>query len=170
MQIRDLIPWGQRGSSTGGLAKQEEESPVLSLQRDINRVFDQFWRRFETAPFSGFENVFGGGSPRTDIAETDKEIEVSVELPGMDEKDIEVSMTEDTLTIKGEKKGEREEKKKGYYLHERSYGSFYRSIPLPSGVDTDKANAEFKKGVLTVTLPKTPEAQARVKRIEVRSG
>jgi HSP20 family protein len=169
MQIRDLIPWGQRGSSASGLVKQEEESPVLSLQRDINRVFDQFWRRFEAAPFGGFgtsENVLGGGSPRTDIAETDKEIEVSVELPGMDE----ISMTEDTLTIKGEKKDEREEKKKGYYLHERSYGSFYRSIPLPSGIDTNKAGATFKKGVLTVTLPKTPEAQSRVKRVEVKSA
>lgn len=167
MQIKDLIPWGSRGR---GLAKTGEDSPFLALQRDINRVFEDFWKRFDlTAPFGGNGqlNAFG---PRADIAESDKEVEITVELPGMDENDIEVALSDDILTIKGEKKTDREEDKKGYYLSERSYGSFYRTIALPPGVDTEKADARFKKGVLTVTLPKTPEAQARVKKVEVKSG
>ncbi|GLS28456.1 Hsp20/alpha crystallin family protein [Mesorhizobium albiziae] len=93
-----------------------------------------------------------------------------MELPGIDQEDVDVSLTDRALTIKGEKKSEREESRKGYHVSERSYGSFYRSIPLPSGVDTDKANAEFKNGVLTVSLPKTREALSRGKKIEVKAN
>jgi HSP20 family protein len=85
-------------------------------------------------------------------------------------KDIEVSVTDDMLTVKGEKKVERQEEKKGYYLSERSYGAIYRTIPLPPGVDGEKAEASFKNGVLKIRLPQTPEAQARVKRIEVKNA
>lgn len=166
MQIRDLIPWGSNKS--GEIAKREEDNPVSSLQRDVNRIFDNFWRRFDQ-PFAALGRWEAGG-PRTDIAETDSLLEVSVELPGIDRQDVDISLTDNTLTIKGEKKSEREENKKGYHLSERSYGSFYRSIPLPSGVDTDKANAEFKNGVLTVTLPKIEEALSRVKKIEVKAN
>ncbi|MDG4854625.1 MULTISPECIES: Hsp20/alpha crystallin family protein [unclassified Mesorhizobium] len=165
MQIRDLIPWSN--NKGGEIAKREEDNPVFSLQRDVNRIFEDFWRRFDQ-PFGALGRREVGG-PRTDIAETDSTLEVSVELPGIDRQDIDVSLTDNTLTIKGEKKSEREESKKGYHLSERSYGSFYRSIPLPYVVDTDKANAEFKNGVLTVTLPKTQEALSRVKKIEVKT-
>ncbi|MEI5680721.1 Hsp20/alpha crystallin family protein [Mesorhizobium sp. CCNWLW179-1] len=166
MQIRDLIPWGNNKGSE--IAKRDEENPVFSLQRDVNRIFDDFWKRFDQ-PFGALGRWDAGG-PRTDIAETESALEVTVELPGIDQKDVDVSLTDSALTIKGEKKSEREESKKGYHLSERSYGSFYRSIPLPSGVDTDKANAEFKNGVLTVTLPKTQEALSRVKKIEVKAN
>lgn len=84
--------------------------------------------------------------------------------------DIEVTVTDDLLTVKGEKKIERQEEKKGYYLSERSYGAIWRTIPLPPGTDGSKAEASFKNGVLTVRLPQTPEAQARVKHIEVKAG
>ena len=87
----------------------------------------------------------------------------------MDEKDIEVTMTDDALTIKGERKVERDEDKKGFHLAERSYGSFYRTIPVPPGADTEKVEAAFKNGVLTVTLPKTDEAQTKVKKITVNA-
>lgn len=167
MQFRDLIPWSRKESELA--RRTEEDHPILGLQREMNRVFERFWNRFER-PFAAFDNIFGVGSPRTDVVETDKAIEVSVELPGLDEKDIEVTLADDALTIKGEKKAEHEENRKGYYLSERTYGSFYRTIPLPSGVATDDVKAEFRKGVLTVTLPKTPEAQAKVKRIEVKGG
>lgn len=167
MQIRDLIPWGRERSSLSQ-RQAEADNPLLSLQRDINRVFENFWNRFERS-YAGANGFLTAANPRTDISETEKEVEVSVELPGMDEKDIEVSLTDDVLTIRGEKKNEREEKKKGYYLSERSYGSFYRSIPLPAGVDPEKADARFKSGVLTITLPKTPEAQQKVRRIEVKT-
>ena len=166
MQIRDLIPWGNnRGSE---IAKREEFNPVSTLQRDVNRMFEDFWKRFDQ-PFGALGGLDVAG-PRVDIAETDSALEVSVELPGIDQKDVDISLTESTLTIKGEKKSKREESKKGYHLSERSYGTFYRSIPLPSGVDTDKANAEFKNGVLTVTLPKTQEALSRVKKIKVKAN
>ncbi|MDX8451136.1 Hsp20/alpha crystallin family protein [Mesorhizobium sp. VK9D] len=139
--------------------------PFFSLQRDVNRIFEDFWKRFDQ-PFGRWD----AGGPRTDIAETESAVEVSVELPGLDQKDVNVSLTDSALTIKGERRSDREESDKGYHLAERSYGSFYRSIPLPSGVDTDQVNAEFKNGVLTVTLPKTQEALSRVKKIEVKGN
>ena len=110
------------------------------------------------------------GDAKSDVVETEGAVEVSIELPGMDMKDIEVTVTDDMLTIKGEKKIERQEEKKGYYLSERSYGAVYRTIPLPPGVDGEKAEASFKNGVLTIRLPQTPEAQAKVKRIEVKNA
>lgn len=168
MQIRDLIPWGRDKDRVPRVSK-DSDNPVLALHREINRVFDDFWSRFDR-PFGAGNGFLSLGGPRTDIAESDSDVEITVELPGMDEKDIDLSLTDDVLTIKGEKKAEKEEKKKGYYLSERSYGSFYRSIPLPPGIDTDKAKAEFKKGVLTITLPKSPEAQAKVKKIPVKAG
>lgn len=166
MPIRDLIPWGSNKGSE--IAKREEDNPVFSLQRDVNRIFDDFWRRFDQ-PF-GAVGRWDAGGPRADITETDNALEVSVELPGMDQKDVDVSLTDTTLTIKGEKKSGRDENRKGYHLSERSYGSFYRTIPLPSGVDTEKVNAEFKNGILTVTLPKTEEALSRVKKIAVKAS
>lgn len=169
MQIRDLIPWGRQGSAP---APQDRTDPIIALQRDVNRMFEEFWRRFERPGLAGFDS-FGAlsfSSPRTDVAETDKEIEVTMELPGLDEKDIELTVTGDMLTVKGEKKQERKEEQKGWYLSERSYGSFYRSIPLPPGTEADKATAEFKKGVLTVRLPKSEQAQKQVKRIEVKGA
>lgn len=177
MHIRDLIPWGRKetGSSSTPV-RMEEAPPLMALQHDMNRVFDDFWKRFEQAsfglPMRGglFDGGLGLTGPKADVVETDKAIEVSVELPGLDEGDIDVSVSDDVLTIKGEKKARREDRGQGYYLSERSYGSFFRAIPLPTGVEGDKAEADFRKGVLTVTLPKTPEAQAKVRRIEVKAG
>jgi HSP20 family protein len=166
MQISDLIPWGANKGSQ--IAKRNEDNPVFSLQRDVNRIFDDFWRRFDQQ-FGALARGDAGG-PRTDVAETEKALQVSVELPGIDQKEIDVSLTDGALTIKGEKKNARDENKNGYHLSERSYGSFYRSVPLPQGVDSDKAEAEFKNGVLTVTLPKTQEALARVKKIDVKAS
>lgn len=168
MQIRDLIPWGRSREATrvevaGG------DNPVMHLQRDINRVFEDFWSRFER-PFAGISGALTGFGPTTDVTETDEAVEVAIELPGLSEKDVEVSLTDDVLTIRGEKKRESEDKRMGVYISERSWGSFYRMVPLPPGVDTDKASASFKRGVLTVTLPKTPEAQSKVRRIEVKAA
>ena len=112
-----------------------------------------------------FEGRF---APEIDISETDKEICVSAELPGIEQKDLEVTMTHGSLSIRGEKRKEETEEKKNYYRAERSYGSFERAIPLPSAVDSGKAKAEFKRGVLTIRLPKSPEAQAQPKRIDVK--
>lgn len=174
MQINDLIPWNRERKDVAQ-SQGESSNPLQSLQRDINRVFEDFWTRFEgSTPFgrsapaaSGFLSV---ADPRADVSESEDAVEVSVELPGMTEKDIDVSLSDDAVTIRGEKKSEREDRKSGYYLAERSYGSFYRRIPLPPGIDSEKAEATFKNGVLSVTLPKTAEAQEKVRKIEVKGA
>ena len=145
--------------------KSVDQNPIATLQRDMNRLFEGFWTRA-----GNLDWPWGGGEARSDVVETSDAVEVSIELPGLEMKDIDVTVTDDMLTIKGEKKVERQEEKKGYYLSERSYGSIYRTIPLPPGVDGEKAEASFKNGVLTLALPKTAEAQAKVKRIEVKSA
>ncbi len=165
MQIKDLIPWARKD---GAPENGEREGPIAALQKDLNKVFENFWSKVEN--LGSLELPLGHGAAQSDVVETKDAVEISIELPGMDMKDIEIMVTDDFLTIKGEKKIERQEEKKGYYLSERSYGAVYRSIPLPPGVDAEKAEAVFKNGVLTVTLPQTPEAKAKVKHIEVKKG
>jgi len=153
--------------------------PFESLHREINRLFDDFDRglwgspsprsMFAVEPFWRREAAWGA-APAVDIAESEKAYEITAELPGLEEKDIEVKLANGGLTIKGEKQEEKEEKKKDYYLHERRFGSFERSFQLPDGVDADKVEASFKKGVLKVTLPKTPEAQKAEKKIIVKAA
>jgi HSP20 family protein len=128
-------------------------TPFTALQREIDRVFDDFthWRGFDPMAFT----------PSMEVTETDKAIEITTELPGMDEKDVEISIANDVLTIRGEKKAEREEKKKAYRLIERSYGAFERSLALPAGTNADAVTANLSKGVLKITLPKPTAAQAQ---------
>ena len=168
MQIKDLLPWARRGHGAGEV-EQVEQHPMMDLQRQMNALFENFWRGIDR-PFADLDLPAGEGTLRADVVETDGGVEITVELPGMEQKDVEVALTGDSLTIKGEKKIEKQEEKKGYYMSERSYGSVYRSIPLPPGVDADKADASFKNGVLTVRLPQTAEAKEKVKRVEVKSA
>jgi HSP20 family protein len=142
---------------------------LLTFQQEMNRLFDDFFGRSGLEPFGGWGEGWGLFSPRVDVAETDREVVVSAELPGLDDEDIDVSLSRGMLTISGEKKQEKEKKGRNYYRVERSYGSFQRSVPLPSEVDTGKVDAVFRKGVLTITLPKTAEAKAR-KRIAIKKG
>jgi HSP20 family protein len=162
MPKKSLTPSKRKGVP----AKSEEYNPFALLRQEVNALFDNFPRGSEIEPFTGRFGVF---SPSVDIKESDKDIKVSAELPGMEEKDIEVSLGRDSLTIKGEKKEEKEDKGKNYYRMERSYGSFTRTIPLPAEVDMDKVKAEFKKGILTVTLPKTARAIKETKKIPVKA-
>jgi HSP20 family protein len=111
-----------------------------------------------------------GNVPAVDVAEQEKEYLITAELPGIDEGDIELKLSGDTLMLKGEKTGEKEEKKKDYYLSERRYGSFQRTFRIPEGVDADKIQASFEKGVLTITLPKTTESLQKEKKIAVTTG
>jgi HSP20 family protein len=166
MQIKDLIPWARRDQDAE--PKGSETNPIAALRRDVNDVFENFWSRFGEG-LGSLDLPWGGSDAKSDVVETDNAIEVSIELPGMEMKDIEVTVSDDLLTVKGEKKVERQEEKKGYYLSERSYGAIYCAIPLPPGVDGDKAEASLHNGVLTIRLPQNPEAQAKVKRIEVKS-
>lgn len=151
-----------------------------SLRREIDRLFDDFhksWRFplgrsvFDIEPFLPREVTFDV-APAVDLIEKDQAYEVTAELPGMDDKNVEVKVANGTLTIRGEKKEEKEEneKEKGYYLSERRYGSFQRVFRIPAGVDSDKIEASFAKGILTVTLPKTADAQKAEKKINVRSA
>ena len=153
--------------------------PFESLRREVDRLFEDFgqsfwpspFRRsvFDVEPFLGREPKLAA-TPAVDIVEKDNAYEVTAELPGMDEKNIEVKLENGGLRIKGEKQEEKEEKKKGYHLQERHYGSFERYFTVPEGVDSDKIEANFKKGVLTVTLPKKPEAQKAPKKIDVKAA
>jgi len=107
------------------------------------------------------------GSAGFEVSETDDEIRVKAELPGMDEKDIAVELEENMLVIRGERKAEKETKNRNYHVSEMSYGGYHRSIPLPARIDRDKAKAKFKRGVLTLTLPKTEKARAERRRIPI---
>jgi len=151
--------------------------PIENLRREVDRLFEDFDRDFWRSPF---RRTFGdiepmlrrglswGATPAVDIMDKTEAYEVVAELPGMDEKNIEVKLINGSLTIKGEKRDEKEEKKKDYYLHERSFGAFERSFALPDEVDADRIQANFKNGVLTVTLPKKPEAVKPEKKIEIK--
>lgn len=169
MQIKDLIPWGRHRDNTPEREKGQSHNPLVSLQRDMNHVFEDFWRKVENG-WNGNDNLVGMFGPSTDMTETDKSVDVSIELPGMTQDDIDISMSANAMTIRGEKKIEHEEERKGIYMSERQYGSFYRTVPLPAGVDPDAAEATFKNGVLTVSLPKTKEALAQIKRIPVKAA
>ena len=153
--------------------------PFESLRREVDRLFDDFaggiWRSpfgrsfFDIEPALRTQSVLTA-IPAVDVTETDKAYDIAAELPGMDEKNIEVKFADGVLTIKGEKREEKEEKNKDYYLSERNFGSFQRSFQVPSGVDTDKIDASLKNGVLTVTLPKSTEAQKAEKKITVKAA
>ncbi len=156
MNLRSLIPVGRnRDVAARGL------TPFTSLQREIDSLFDDFARGF---PGFGSQELM----PAMDVTETDNEIEVTAELPGLEEKDVQINVADNVLTIRGEKKSGTEEKNKDYRLVERSYGSFYRTIELPAGVDPDKITAHISKGVLRVTVPKP--APAQVKKIAVKAA
>jgi HSP20 family protein len=153
-----------------------EWRPFESLRREVEHLFDDFqlgaWRSpFGRTLFEPFRRgEMGWKTPAVDVVEKEKAYEITAELPGMDESNIDVKFSDGTLTIKGEKREEKEEKKKDFYLSERRYGSFQRSFSVPDGVDGDKIEAGFKNGVLTVTLPKTPEAQKSEKKIAIKKA
>jgi HSP20 family protein len=133
-----------------------------TLHREIDQLFDDFTRGFPTFGDSGVMPV------NLDMAETDKAFEVTAELPGARPEDIEISLSDGVLYVKGEKKTEKEDKQKNYHMMERSYGAFQRSFRLPTEVDPDKVEARFENGLLKITLPKAPQAQSKVRKIEVK--
>ena len=171
MAITDMIPWKRKETEheaeERSLALRED--PILTFQQQMNRMFDEFLRGWGMEPFSGMREGWDMFSPHVDVTETDRKIKVSAELPGLSQEDVDVSLSRNVLTIRGEKKQEREQRAHSYLRTERSYGSFTRSIPLPAEVDTDEIDAVFRNGVLTVTLPKVEKREAR-KRITVKAS
>jgi HSP20 family protein len=168
MAIRDLIPWSRQENRlpvSADAQRDRDDHPLLSLHRDVNRLFDDVFRGFGVPSFAGFER--GLAWPNVEFGETDQEIRITAELPGLDEKDVELALEDRVLTLRGEKRSEVDDKDRGY--SERSYGRFERRIALPKGIEADKANATFKNGVLTVTLPKSAASNENVRRIPVNS-
>jgi HSP20 family protein len=157
-------------------AKREESAlhswrPFESLRREVERLFDDLEQPFRGSLLEPFwrPELSWAAAPAVDIVEQDNAYEIAAELPGMDEKNVEVKLANGGLIIKGRKEEEQEEKKKDYYVHERHFGAFERSFRLPDNVDTTKIDASFKKGVLRVTLPKKKEAQKPERKIEVKA-
>lgn len=142
------------------------QNPFTSLQREIERVFDDFSHGWP------FRAATGGGalSPRVDMKETDGKVEITAELPGLEEKDIDVSVTGRTVRISGEKKTETKREEGDYHLMERSYGRFARSLTLPFAPDAEKIDAAFRNGVLTLSVPKPAEVASATKKIPVKAG
>lgn len=169
MPITDLIPW--RPKSRALAVRRGAERSPFALMRDLDRWMESFFDRdWALSPWEWLEETWETFTPRVDVKETAKKVVVTAELPGLDEKDIEISVVGDTLVLSGEKRQEEEEQGEDYYRMERRYGSFRRVIPLPCEVEVDKAEATFKKGVLTITLPKTPEAQSARKTIPIKTA
>ena len=164
MAITDLLPWKRENEKAVELRRESQDS-FLELQDEMNRMFDSF-----------FADPWRGGSrlsafmPDMDVSENDKEVIVTAEIPGMDENDIQVTYHQGTLAISGEKRGDREEKGNRYHRIERMYGSFRREVTLPSEVEEDKITATFKKGVITVVLPKSNRPEVMGKHITVTKG
>ena len=174
MTIKDIVPW-----RWGGLRHWEENEhrpyqsflrEMDSLHKEMDRLFENFWN--DSGPHHharqpGFE---GALTPRVDESEDDTAIHIKVELPGMDEKDVDITLANGVLTVRGEKKRDEEEKGKDWYRSERSFGAFRRSLPIPVDVDEGRIEAKFKKGVLYIELPKTEEARSKIKHIPVKAA
>ena len=169
MAGRSLLPFFSRNWPMS--RSSEDSDPFMAFRREMNRVFDDAFRS------SGLPSLVGSAfgrmpegtlMPQIDVSESEHEIQVTAELPGIDEKDVHVTLAEDMLTIRGEKKAEREQKDHDYHLMERSHGTFLRALPLPFTADPSQVKAVFKNGVLTVTIPKPKEVQQKQRRIEVQ--
>jgi HSP20 family protein len=169
MSVRDLIPWGRNnGSQVPAVYRDSDRDPFLSLHREVSRLFDDVFRSFDSRLSSfGSYPSFRGSWPNVEISETEKEVKVTAEVPGLEAKDIEVLLDDGVLTLKGEKRSGNEDKEKQF--SERFYGRFERRMSLGHEVEEDKVDASFRNGVLTVLLPKTEKAQSKVKRIPITS-
>ena len=165
---------------TGGMGQAPMPwMPFDGLRREMDRLFDSldggFWRAAFPRSLYGMPPMARGepmltAAPAVDVTETDKAYEIVAEMPGMDEKNVEVNFANGVLTIKGEKKEDKEETKKDYYLRERTFGSYQRAFQVPDMVEPEKIEATFQKGVLTVRLPKSMDVQKATKKIDVKAA
>jgi len=167
MSIRDLVPslWHDKGSGNN-----TPFSPIETLKEEMDQLFDNFHPRALRPVRTRWSNLDPVNMALADISETDKEIEVVIDLPGFDEKNIDITFSDDQLIVEGKQEDKREEDGKNYYRLERNCGSFRRSFYLPTEVKEDDIEAKFKKGVLTVTLPKSQEARKAQKKIKVKAA
>jgi HSP20 family protein len=165
MNMREIIPWGRSERQTPARFSDNEQNPFLSLHREMNRLFDDVVRGFD-APLAGM--VPSGTWPKVEIADNDRELRVSAEVPGLEEKDIELLFDDGMLTLRGEKSSVTDDKNRKF--SERYYGRFERRIAIPYEIAEDQVKATFRNGVLDVTLPKTERAQNRSRRIAINGN
>jgi HSP20 family protein len=168
MNVRDLIPWGRNNnnSTVPSTYRSSEPNPFLTLHREMNRLFDDMFRSFDSQ-FPSFASLTPWTSnwPGIEITENDRELKVVAEIPGVDEKDVELLLEDGILTLRGEKHSEAEDKDRQF--SERFYGRFERRLPIGTEIQEDKVTAGFRNGVLTVILPKSAKAQSKAKRITI---
>ena len=157
MNVTDLIPWSRNRPS---MMVRDFQDPFQVLHRDMNRLLDDFWSGFDGLPAR--RGAFSSW-PAVEIDDHGDELRVTVELAGLEQKDVESFLDGDTLVIKGEKRQEREDA----LINERFYGRFERRIPLPVEIQADSVQAHFEKGLLTITLPKSAEAEKKIKHIDI---
>jgi HSP20 family protein len=188
MELKKLAPWNWfkkeeeidhavpvKHDAKRTFAPERPYDPVVQLHRDIDRVFDHFFRGFNLPSLGGmdpFPSLEEAGilRPKIDLSAAEQEYLLTVEIPGVSEKEVSVDINGSTMIIKGEKKQEKEEKEKNYYRIERSYGSFQRVLSLPEDVDQEAIRARFKNGVLSITMPRKALPQGEVKQIEITSA
>ena len=166
MTARDLLHFGRTS-----VPVTRGTNPIVSFQDEVNKLFGNFFGELSLPSWGHMtaEPAFAL-TPAVDVSENDKEFKISAELPGINANDVQVSAAEGYLTIKGEKKAEKKEEREGYYRQERSYGSFQRVVALPDTANFDKAEANFKNGVLTLSIPKKAGAQSKERKIEIRQA
>jgi len=182
-RVKDLIPTGKKKHSLpvrvdrySDYAPDVWDAPFLELRKATDRLFEDFFRSYRwpfgagKSPLELAMEIPESTWPRVDMDETDEAVRITAELPGVEKDNIDISVTDDRITIRGEKKEQEEKKGKGYYKLERSYGSFQRSFYLPCEVESDRVDATFKDGVLTIILPKSATAREEIKKIPVRTG
>jgi HSP20 family protein len=167
VDLKALVPW--RGRSETPASGNDFFAPLAAFRHEVDRLFDSFVEGF------GNRDLTNGGDwrspmPALDIAETDKELVITAEVPGISEKDVDVTVSGDVLTIKGEKKAEQEDKNDGYSYVERRYGCFSRALRLPFEVKDENVEAKYDKGVLTIRIPKPAGVQKPVRQIEVKAA
>ncbi len=168
MKWKDLVPW-KSGSGKVPVDVKKGSSPVFALQQEVNSLFDRF---FSGSPFEAFPLLSeraAGFSPKINVQDTNDRITVQVELPGLSEDDINLSLTEEYLTIEGEKRHETERSEGGTSYYEASYGSFKRVVPLDDAIDPDRVSANMKSGVLTIELPKREPTESSARTISISS-
>jgi len=165
MTVRDLLPFGRTS-----VPVTRGSNPIVAFQDEVNKLFNDFFGDISLPSWMHRKESGLAINPAMDVTENDKEFKVTAELPGMDVKDVQISAAEGYLTIKGEKKEEKKEEREGYFRQERSYGSFQRVVALPDTANFDKAEANFKNGVLTLSIPKKAGAQSKERKIEIKQA
>ncbi len=160
MNVRDLVPWTRNDRNRGAPAEQDSTRSLLTLHREVNRLFDDVFRGFESTALSGVW-------PKLEVEDIDGAYRVTAELPGMEEKDVDVTLEDGVLILRGEKRAQSEDRRRAF--SERLYGRFERRLAL-DGIEEDKVKASFRNGVLSVTAPRSAQSQERAKRIPINQA